>query len=203
MIVPLYRIVQGVVRFILFFAFRATVINEKEMPQDEPIVLCANHQSMLDPVFIGIYTKRPIHFMAKAELFKFKPFGAFLKKCGVFPVHREGSDIRALKTALQVLKENEVLGVFPEGTRVDTIDIKNFKDGVSVIAHRSKADIIPVRVHSTYKPFSRVTIEFRERINTEKLTAGLSKEEATQAITNAIFQSIYREELLDGNHHSG
>lgn len=200
MTVWLYRLAAGFVRLVLFPFFWPVVHEEERMPKEGRVVVCGNHQSMLDPVFIGIFTKRPVHFMAKHQLFSFPPLGWILRKIGVFPVHREGMDIRALKTALQVLKDEEVLGIFPEGTRVSEIDLKNFKEGVSVIAIRAKADIQPVRIHSTYKPFSRVHVRFRKPIRTQELIQGLDKEEAARVLTRAIFESIYEEEL-HGNHH--
>lgn len=196
-----YRLAAGFVRVVFTPFFRPKVYDEEKMPKTGRVILCGNHQSMLDPVFIGIYTRRPVHFMAKQQLFSFKPLAWILRNIGVFPVNREGSDIRALKNALQILKTEEVLGIFPEGTRVSTIDIDNFKEGVAVIAMRSKADIMPVRIHSTYKPFSRVHVNFRDLIHTEALIQGLDKEEATRAVTKAIFESIYQEELR-GDHHS-
>lgn len=203
MIVGLYRATQAFVRFLFLLIFWPTVIGEEKMPKEGPIVLCANHQSMLDPVFIAIYSKRPIHFMAKKHLFSFAPFGALLRKVGVFPVDRGGADIRALKTALQILKEEKVLGLFPEGTRVDEIRLDNFKEGVAVIAQRGHANIMPVRIRSTYRPFSRVYVEFRDLIDTKELTAGLSKDEATQLVTKTIFESIYKEEVEIGDYHRG
>jgi 1-acyl-sn-glycerol-3-phosphate acyltransferase len=195
-----YRFAAGLVRILLTPFYWPRVHREERMPQEGWVIVCGNHQSMLDPVFLGIYTERPIRFMAKDQLFSFKPLAWILRKVGVFPVHREGTDIRALKTALSILKEEDVLGIFPEGTRVDTIDIRNFKEGVSVIAMRAKADIVPVRIHATYKLFSRVDVHFREVIKTREVTAGLAKEEAVQALTRAVFESIYEEEV-HGNHH--
>lgn len=198
--VTLYKFVAGLVRIVLAPFFWPKVHGEEKMPKDTRIVVCGNHQSMLDPVFIGIFTRRPVHFMAKQQLFSFKPFGALLQKVGVFPVNREGTDIRALKTALKVLKDEKALGIFPEGTRVTDIDLNNFKEGVAVIAMRAKSDILPVRIHSSYRLFSRVDVIFRDPIRTEDVIAGLSKEEATIALTRAVFESIYEEEL-NGNHH--
>lgn len=199
--VRMYRLVAGFVRLILFPFFWPKVHHEERMPVEGKVVLCGNHQSMLDPVFIGIFTKRPVNFMAKQQLFSFKPLGSILRRVGVFPVNREGTDIRALKTALQVLKNGEVLGIFPEGTRVSTIDLANLKEGAAVIAIRAKADIMPVRIHSSYRPFSRVNVHFREPIRTQEIIQGLDKEEAVQALTKAVFESIYEEEI-HGNHHS-
>ena len=81
-----------------------------------------------------------------------------MSKLGAFPVDRDEADLSTFKKSLNVLKNHGVLGIFPEGTRVKTIDLENAKPGVGLIALRSKANVLPVFIEGNYKPFSRLNV---------------------------------------------
>lgn len=193
--------VRALIRWITGLWFRMEITGTENIPSDGGVILCANHNSLWDPVLIGSHTKRPIHFMAKRQLFKNKLFDWVLRKLCAFPVDRDGADISALKNSLKILKRGDVLGIFPEGTRRDSIDIKHFKEGVSLIAQRSQATILPVRIRSTFRFRAPVAIEYREPIDPVALTEGLTKAEATERITQAVFAAIYKEEIAHEDHH--
>ncbi len=63
---------------------------------------------------IAIAVPRPVSFMAKKELFENKILGKLVSALNAFPVDREGSDLSAIRNSLKVLKEDKVLGIFPE-----------------------------------------------------------------------------------------
>lgn len=157
-----YTTVKGLANFVLRIFFRVEVTGREKVPDEGRFLLCANHASNWDPIFISIAFPRKISWMAKKELFKNKILAYLLKKLNVFPVDRDGSDISAIKNALRVLKEGNVLGIFPEGTRVSGFDIKNAKPGVALLSTKSKSLIIPVNIDSNYKLFSKVKITIGE-----------------------------------------
>lgn len=128
------------------------------IPDNGKLILCSNHVSNWDPIFISIGFSRKINWMGKAELFQNKVLAFLIKKLGVFPVNREGTDINAIKNALRVLKNNEILGIFPEGTRVREFNPKNAKHGAALLSIRSKSPILPVYIESNYKIFNKVNI---------------------------------------------
>ena len=88
--------------------------------------------------------------MGKKELFKVPVVGAFLKAIGCYPIDRKGSDIAALKKTIQLLKEEDCIGIFPQGTRCPKVDPAktSVKSGVGLIVARSGADVLPVCVKS-------------------------------------------------------
>lgn len=144
---PFYRVFHPIV-----------VEGMENFDMEKPFVLCANHQSNWDVFALYLACPRIINFMAKAELFKFKPFGFLLKQLGAFPIDRGKSDITAIKTALKVLKNGEVLGIFPEGRRNKELDEDNAKAGAVLIASKCNVPILPVAITSDYKLFHSVRI---------------------------------------------
>lgn len=118
---------------------------------DGPVVIMSNHTHWADPIYLGVaYQKRPIHFIAKEEFFQKKWRDKILRCLGSFPVARGEADLSALKTAFGLLRKNEVLGIFPEGTRnKDKVGVLPFKHGAVLIAYKGKAPIIPVGIKNS------------------------------------------------------
>ncbi len=146
---PLYR---------LFYPIKTEGLENFDL--EKPFVLCANHQSNWDVVALYIACPREINFMAKEELFKFKPLGWLVSKLGAFPVKRGQNDLAAIKTSLKILKNGEVLGVFPQGRRSDTLEQDTAKAGAVLIASKAKVNIIPAAIDTEYKLFKPVKITF-------------------------------------------
>ncbi|MBP8639526.1 MAG: 1-acyl-sn-glycerol-3-phosphate acyltransferase [Oscillospiraceae bacterium] len=136
-----YRLVYPIARLILPCHFYC-----RENIPDGPLIVCANHTSLLDPVLVAMAfgRKRQLFFMAKAELFEVPLFGRILKSVGVFPINREETDISSIRTAIKHLKNNEQIMMFPEGTRVGDSDSVSAKSGAVRIATKMKAAILPV-----------------------------------------------------------
>lgn len=120
-----------------------------------PVVTISNHTHWTDPVYVALayYKKcsRQVFFMAKEELFRGRIFKFLLNKAGAFPVSRVGNDLSALKTSMRHLRSQEVLGIFPEGTRYHHADddpLADFKQGAVVIAYRGKSPVIPIALEN-------------------------------------------------------
>lgn len=113
-----------------------------------PVILCSNHISVLDPVFLLMGLKKtPVYFMAKAELFKKRLSAWFIGSVfGAFPVDRGKGDTGALDTAEKLVKEGKLLGIYPEGTRSKDGRLGRMKSGAALIAARTGAAVIPVAV---------------------------------------------------------
>lgn len=157
--------------------YRVKVYNLDNMPKSGNLILCANHASLLDPIFISIISPRQISWMAKKELFHSKILSFLLNKLGAFPVDRQGSDITAIKNSLRILKDEKVLGIFPEGTRVKSVDLENAKSGVAMLGVRAKSPILPVYIDSTYRLFSPVDIYIGQPL---ELHEGLNKRPSSE-----------------------
>ena len=136
---------------ILYVFYKIEIRDIENLPAG-PFVLASNHISNWDPVFLYKKLKnKKIRFMAKKELFSNKALAWAIKKFGAFPVDREANDIKAVKTGLSVLKNGEVLGIFPQGTRCDEINPNEVKPGYIVFADRCNVPIVPVSITKTKK----------------------------------------------------
>lgn len=116
-------------------------------------IIASNHKSYLDPIVLGLTAPRPIIFMAKSELFAYPLFGQLIKALYAFPVERGRVDKQALRYALEALKKNQLLGIFPEGTRIKEDLIAPFKPGLALLVSLSGSPVIPVAIVGTDKIF--------------------------------------------------
>ncbi len=163
-----YRIVVAALRFLLYFIMPVTFINREKAVYGKGVVLAANHQSAWDAIFIAFAYKDKLNFMGKKELFAFKPFGAILKALGAFPIDRGAADLKAVKTALGILKSGKPLLMFPEGTRVHEGEHADVKNGVAMFALKTKSLIQPIALFGGFRPFRRTYVVFGDPIAYEE-----------------------------------
>lgn len=140
--------------------YRLKIHNTAFIPRQKPFIICSNHICWLDPVVVGaaLPASYKIHFMAKKELFSNFFFSYLLKKAYAFPVNRQDADYGAIKKAYQLLKEGQVLGLFPEGTRSTDGGIQKAFNGAALISVRSGVPILPVAIAGPYRLFKPVHI---------------------------------------------
>lgn len=137
----MYAIASRLVQVFLFFAFKRTYINKEALPKTGGYILAGRHISWLDVVSYGVAVlPRQIHFMGKEELFANKAVAWLLTRLNAFPVNRDHPGPSSIKIPSKLLQEGEIFGIFPSGTRKHN---NAMKLGVSTIARRSKAPIIP------------------------------------------------------------
>jgi 1-acyl-sn-glycerol-3-phosphate acyltransferase len=125
------------------------VNGSEHIPASGAVVVACNHRSNLDPFYLGSACPRQIHFMAKSELWKFKPIGWVLGMLGTFPVNRGEADRAAVRRALEFLEGGAVLGLFPEGHRQRERDLGDIRPGVSLFSLRDGVVTIPVILEHT------------------------------------------------------
>jgi 1-acyl-sn-glycerol-3-phosphate acyltransferase len=112
------------------------------LPSQGPVLLASNHLAFLDGPMLFTAAARTPRCLVKREMFA-SPLGWVLRAMQQIPVDREGSDRAALQTALAVLGDGGVVGVFPEGTR-GRGDVGSVKQGIAWLALRSGAPVVPV-----------------------------------------------------------
>ncbi|HOR85357.1 MAG TPA: lysophospholipid acyltransferase family protein [Bacillota bacterium] len=153
----LYSFARALLIPIFLFFYNYRVIGRENIPKDGAYIVCSNHVSAIDPIFVGISIPHRMYFMAKVELFKNKLIGALMHGLGVFPIKRGEADIKGIKTSLKILNSGKVLALFPEGTRNKT-DEAIAEPGIAMIAIRSKTPVVPVAIISSYKFFRRTRV---------------------------------------------
>ncbi len=191
----LFDIVRAIIFVIAKILFPFKSKGKENLPKEGGIVLCSNHISLLDPVFILLTSRRRVYFMSKSELFKNKLSAAFFRFCGAFPVNRGQGDTSALDTAKDIVSEGKIFGIFIEGTRTKNADASpgRAKSGAAVIAASSKSDILPVAVtykHGRPKIFSKVVVRYGTPIKADDLSLNDTKTSEIKKVTSKIMGEI-------------
>ncbi len=186
----MYDFFVGLVRPIYSLLYPVKVEGVENVPAEGGCLLCANHLSNRDPIYIAIRTPRRIRFMAKIELFKFKPLGAAIRGLLAFPVDRGHSDLNAIRTAMKILNDGHVLGVFPQGTRSKDNSRLPMLNGVSMIALRAQKPVIPVYIGGPYKLFRRTPLRFGPPVDLSDFGRRMDGETLTAA-THRIEEAVW------------
>ena len=166
----LYRIVRALI-FILFYPFfLVRRINREKIPKEGPVLLVCNHRHWMDPVLLLCITRRPLRVMAKIELFQKNRLLSYLfHVMGVFGVKRGETDMSAIRESVRILKNGEVLLLFPEGTRNKVEGtMLPLKAGASLLAIRGQAAVVPCYIDGKYRPFGKLRILVGDPISTEE-----------------------------------
>ncbi|HBU70314.1 MAG TPA: 1-acyl-sn-glycerol-3-phosphate acyltransferase [Elusimicrobia bacterium] len=122
------------------------------IPVSGGVLIAPNHRSAIDPPMVGSSMARPLHFMAKQELFEVPVLGFLIKRTNAFPVKRGARDVGAFRNAQRLLEFGEAVLVFPEGTRSKDDSFKPPLPGVGMLSCMAQAPIIPVRVRNSQNP---------------------------------------------------
>ena len=153
-----YGVLRAFLTPFLMLAFRPKVKGLRNVPASGPVIIASNHLSFSDSIFMPLVVPRKVTFLAKSEYFTSPGPKGFIKKLtfialGQVPVDRSGGrrSEAALITGLQVLANNECLGIYPEGTRSPDGRLYKGRTGIARIAIESGAPIIPVAMFNTEK----------------------------------------------------
>ncbi|MBB3109261.1 1-acyl-sn-glycerol-3-phosphate acyltransferase [Paenibacillus phyllosphaerae] len=190
----IYVFVRWLLRVFYSVVFRFEAVGLENIPATGPVVLCSNHISNFDPPTVGIKVKRKVHYMAKAELFEIPVFGSLIRALGAFPVKRGGVSKDAIRSAIALLENGGVMGIFPEGSRKAPSGMG--KKGAAMIAMRSHATVIPVAVIGTYKPFRKMIIRYGQPIDMAAFIQD-SSSDVLERVTEEIMANI-REMVRQG-----
>jgi 1-acyl-sn-glycerol-3-phosphate acyltransferase len=152
---------RPIIKFLMKLVYHPTYIGLENIPDSGRIVLAGNHTNNVDCWLLISSTKRCIHFLAKDSLNKGWK-GYLFRGMGIIPVDRTIHDKGALMAAINGLKEEKCIGIFPEGTINRTNDtVMPFKIGAVKMAHDTDTYIVPFTIKGKYKPFKNdLTIEF-------------------------------------------
>ena len=195
------KILRPTLGGLFLLAFKVRLHGVDNVPTGGAIV-AGNHVSHMDPVLLWCGSPRPIHFMAKRELWE----GAFLRwlmpRLWAFPVNRGGADRAAIETATGYLKAGDLVGIFPEGTRSeDGESLGEAHGGAAFIAMRAGVPVIPTAFVGTENVLPkgrrlprlrRVTVLFGKPVDPESFTQG-GRKERVAAMTGAIMDRISEE----------
>ena len=184
------RIVITLLRVIFLILFRVEKVGEKNIPKEGAYIVCANHRSNWDPPILVSSIKRVSYIMAKEELFKNNFIKWIAKKCCVFPVKRGKMDIESMKFALKVLKDEQILVIFPEGTRNGMEKNGRAQNGTAFMALKTGVPVIPVGIQGTLKPFHKVKLNYGKPLDFSKYKTNKPEKELLDKVSKEIMDNI-------------
>jgi 1-acyl-sn-glycerol-3-phosphate acyltransferase len=196
-VIKTYHFFWIVMRPLLNWLFRIRYAHRERVPRDRRVIFAGNHESYADPVMLGEGFWKPIHFMARSDLFDNAALRWLLNSVTAFPVVRGTPDRAAIATATKLLESGEWVGIFPEGTRHHEGQGEG-QGGAALIGLRSDAVIVPVGIAGTdlirpqgvrFLHFPKVVIVMGEPLDTRDFTEG-GRHERVDAITAELMARI-------------
>ena len=190
----LYRISHLVTRILAKIFLRARIEGRENVPATGGGLVCANHQSYLDPILIGMAFNRSMCYVARDSLFQWPVLSRLMRWYDTIPIRREGIGLSGLKEVLRRTKADELVLMFPEGTRSHDGDVGKLLAGFSVVAKRARVPIVPVAIDGAFDVWprhrwlpwpTRIAISIGEPIASE-LVAEMSDEALVAELTRRV-----------------
>ena len=197
-----YRVVRYIVGKPISAMYRYRIEGREHLPRDGGYILAPSHRSMMDIPFSGWLVDGPVRYMGKQSAFAVPLLGPLFRKLGGFEVKRDGTDMKALREAIEMLQGGEVLLVYPEGTRQHGAKIEALQPGAAYLALRARVPIVPValagteeilRSHGTHVPrFGKVVAVIGEPIDPPELTTRAVPRAEVEALSVRLRDELQR-----------
>jgi 1-acyl-sn-glycerol-3-phosphate acyltransferase len=147
----LYAFVRVLILGVARALARIEIIGAENIPNDTPYILAPVHRSNIDFALTAIVTRRPMRYMGKDSIWRYKFLGPIWNALGAFPVHRGSADREALRTCVAIIDNGEPLVMFPEGTRQSGPVVQELFDGTAYVASKTGVPIVPVGIGGSEK----------------------------------------------------
>ena len=163
----------------------------KSVKKQAAITSC-NHQSNGDPIILKARVNTAYKLMAKESLFKNPALRFLAYVFGVYPVKQGNKSMESMKVSLKLLKNKELLLIFPEGTRNGMAKGVKPKDGAIKLAAKSNAPIVPVGIQGSFKPFTKVKVNIGKPISYNLSKEELNNKENLSKLTENLMNEIVK-----------
>jgi 1-acyl-sn-glycerol-3-phosphate acyltransferase len=179
--------------------YRVEVIGKEKVPKKGRLILCSNHISYIDPIIIDAYFPRYLFFMAKVEVFKNSFLAPVVKFFNAFPVNRQSFDRQTFRHSVEILDDEEVVGIFPEGTRSSDGIIRDGHKGLGLIAVMGNSPVLPMALSGTnkiiQKPkkrlfFPKVRLIYGDIIETKPIIEKYGNKQSINIIVKKTMETI-------------
>lgn len=188
----LYAILWVIVAIALYIWHPFTKIRGRDHIPAGGCLICGNHSAMSDPlwVLLALGPRSGAYVMGKQELMSVPVLRNLLQWVGMINVDRGAADLAAVKQSLEVLKNDEKLIVFPEGTRVRPGETVEAKTGAALMANRGGVPVLPVYITQRKRPFCPIKVTFGAPYEVKSAARRITSPELTQA-TVQLMDTIY------------
>ena len=196
----IYKFVSLIIVYPIFrFIFRGNLKGTENIPNTNSFIIVSNHGSLLDPPFLGHALGLKVSFMAKSELFRIPILSQIISACGAYPVKRGMTDKNSIKTAIQKLDDQNVIGIFIDGTRQKDGRVNNPKKGAALISAKTKKILLPIAIVNSHRLvrfkyfipiFNQVTLKIGKPIDYPITSAKNDLSSVTHELKESINQLI-------------
>jgi 1-acyl-sn-glycerol-3-phosphate acyltransferase len=138
---------------VAMFGFRVRFA--EPLPPRGGLLVLSTHQSHLDPLLLGLATDRRLSSLARASLFRFKPFAAVIAALDAVPIERDASMVQTMRAIIGRLRAGSAVVVFPEGTRTANGRPGEIKGGFALLAKKAEVPIVPVAIVGAFECWPR------------------------------------------------
>lgn len=186
----LYVILRILITLPMLLLLRPAVYGKQNLRVKGKAIFVCNHINYLDPVLLALISPRVIRFMAKAELFETPLNRLLMKGLLAFPVNRKSADLTSLRTAIKVLNEDKVFGIFPEGKRAVTDELDEFEKGAAFLAARTGSPVVPIYLHPNSWRTLHPKIIVGKPVNVSAIVAEADQKSLLDVVTDAIANAM-------------
>lgn len=193
----LRRLVKGLCWLYINLFYRLDYQGMENVPAGGPVILSANHTHLVDVMLIHCGIKPWISWVAKKELIGIPVLGWIVKAMGAIPVDRDKADVSTARGMITALRSGEIVGMFPQGTRVppEKVPYVRPRSGVAHFALKLDVPILPVAIEGSFRWFSKIRIVFGPAYRLERRKAKASDSGEIKEQSIFIMKKIYS--LLD------
>jgi 1-acyl-sn-glycerol-3-phosphate acyltransferase len=202
----LYSTGQVICRIVTTTQFDLRIRGTEHIPLNGGVLIASNHQSLLDPVLIGVQVKRPLSYLAKSELFENPRFSWLIRNLYAFPARQEPGDITAVREAIRRLQEGRALVIFPEGSRTENGELLPLQPGVGLIVRKADVPVVPALIEGSFKAWPRggklcrqakIRVQFGPAMQLSHLKAAAVVQRIDQTM-HRIFEELRQNMLREG-----
>ncbi len=188
----LRHIIKFILNILIVIVYRPKFVGLENIAEGKGAILCANHVHAFDSAVIILHNKRKVNALAKECIFK-NWFVEWLGDIfGIYPVKEGNKSMESMKISLKLLKNNELLLIFPEGTRNGMAKGVKPKEGAVKLAIRADVPIIPIGVQGNFKFFKQIKINIGKPIYYNVSKEDANNKEVLDRLTNELMQEIVR-----------
>jgi len=145
-----YETTYWVSMVLMTLGFSLRSEGRQRVPRTGPVLLIANHQSFLDPILVGLCSRRHLCYLARKTLFNYPVFAWLIRNLGAVPIDQEGVGKDGIRIILEQLRAGRAVVVFPEGTRTPDGAMHALRPGIHLLIKRTQAPIVPVGIAGAF-----------------------------------------------------
>ena len=194
-----WRVGYWILYAIARFGMGLRIEGRQNVPRTGALIVAPNHLSNIDPPLVGVGVGvRELHFLARHDLFEGMKFFAWLiRNLNAIPLKKGKVSLEAFRGVIDILKRDEAVVIFPEGTRSRTGRLQEPQIGLGYLAMKSGARILPTYLEGTNERVIDLVmrrrpllVRFAQPLDPMKIAENAQRRERYRRISEEVMNSI-------------